>query len=676
MQLARKSVTSDPFVVYGFYDKLGKLFDEMGLADKPSSIFNMDETGFPTDPSKAKTIGTKGVKTVRITHGANRENITVLATCCADGTALPPLIVFKGKKMQTTWRGDNALPGTQYAVTDSGWMTTSVFEDFFESFVEVVKGRGPILVVLDGHLSHTSLRTVDLAVKNNITILKLPPHCTDLLQPLDVACFAPLKSYYDSKLLEYTQSTGGRENLRKDLFVNMLCSVWNTGLSKENIVAGFRATGIHPLDRVKYNTSRLDTIKLKTYDDWVSAGKPTDDDDQPILPTARTQSLDIPPPPAPEDDETPAASTPTASTPKRTATASTSTDSQTAPSQELKKYTDQQLVDELLSRDEAALSLFFKCLVSSISQHGKKLPPASIEAVLHSRGRRATPLTKKRRVIPMSCSVITDEKCRQKIAEMNESKARPRKKGAPTQTEKSTKEAPKKKATGKKRKLKEEEDEDSDSTVVSSVAMTEANTSSDLSLEDLLRDDLEEVQDDLEEATEVRMEEVTQRREETEARRGETEDRRDETEDRREETDYRSDKDRDYRHDEATADGTEAVTSKNGRPTIEDADTYKYVAVYFSHPKPQYFWGKILKVFSSDEETEVTQVEVDFLQKKAISSDPSAWTWAEKTVKEVLIIDTKFIVFGPLVPDVKKNIFRFPDVEAMASLREFEQRDD
>ena len=66
MQLARKSATSDPLVVYGFYDKLGKLIDEMGLADKPSSIFNMDETGFATDPSKAKTIGTKGMKTVRL----------------------------------------------------------------------------------------------------------------------------------------------------------------------------------------------------------------------------------------------------------------------------------------------------------------------------------------------------------------------------------------------------------------------------------------------------------------------------------------------------------------------------------------------------------------------------------------------------------------------------------
>ena len=78
MQLARKSVTSDPFVVYGFYDQLGKLINKMGLADKPSSTYNMDVTGFPTDPSKAKTIGTKGpsVQTVRITHGASRENIT------------------------------------------------------------------------------------------------------------------------------------------------------------------------------------------------------------------------------------------------------------------------------------------------------------------------------------------------------------------------------------------------------------------------------------------------------------------------------------------------------------------------------------------------------------------------------------------------------------------------
>ena len=153
-----------------------------------------------------------------------------------------------------TWKGDNVLPGTQYAVTDSGWMTSSVFEDFFESFVETTKDKRPLLVLLDGHLSHTTLATVELAAKNDITIRKLPPHCMDLLQPLDVACFSPLKSYYDTKLMEFMQSTGGRESLRKHLFVNMLCSVWREGLSEKNVVAGFRATGIHPIDRSKYNT--------------------------------------------------------------------------------------------------------------------------------------------------------------------------------------------------------------------------------------------------------------------------------------------------------------------------------------------------------------------------------------------------------------------------------------
>ena len=62
MQIARKSVTADPFIVYGFYDMLGKIIDEKGLADKPEAFYNLDETGFPTDPSKSKTVGTKGKK--------------------------------------------------------------------------------------------------------------------------------------------------------------------------------------------------------------------------------------------------------------------------------------------------------------------------------------------------------------------------------------------------------------------------------------------------------------------------------------------------------------------------------------------------------------------------------------------------------------------------------------
>lgn len=144
MQLAWKSVTSDPFVIYGFYELLQKEMERLEIMERPECIWNLDETGFPQDPSKVKTLGTKGAKTVRITSGSNRENISVLATCCADGTALDPLIIFKGKNMQSSWIGTDALPETQYAVSESGWMTRAVFEDFFKTFVEKTKDVRPL----------------------------------------------------------------------------------------------------------------------------------------------------------------------------------------------------------------------------------------------------------------------------------------------------------------------------------------------------------------------------------------------------------------------------------------------------------------------------------------------------------------------------------------------------
>ena len=96
--------------------------------------------------------------------------------------------------------------------------------------------------------------------------------------------------------------------------------------------------------------------------------------------------------------------------------------------------------------------------------------------------------------------------------------------------------------------------------------------------------------------------------------------------------------------------------------SIDALDIGKYVAVFYTDPKPHYYWGKLTKVFATDKDTDVTEVEVDFLQKKTLSSDPSAWTWKDKKVKEVLIVNTKFIVYGPVVPDSKKDVLIFPDV--------------
>ena len=53
-------------------------------------------------------------------------------------------------------------------------------------FIPSLPEERPVLLILDGHVSHVSYEVRMLAVKNQIHLFKLPPHCTHALQPLDV----------------------------------------------------------------------------------------------------------------------------------------------------------------------------------------------------------------------------------------------------------------------------------------------------------------------------------------------------------------------------------------------------------------------------------------------------------------------------------------------------------
>ena len=55
---ARKSITSNPFIINDFYDTIERIIIENGLG--PNQIWNCDESGFPTDPQRCKVVGVKG----------------------------------------------------------------------------------------------------------------------------------------------------------------------------------------------------------------------------------------------------------------------------------------------------------------------------------------------------------------------------------------------------------------------------------------------------------------------------------------------------------------------------------------------------------------------------------------------------------------------------------------
>ena len=195
----------DPFIVYGFLDLVEKHIKELNLERKPENIYNLDESAFFSDPQQGKVVCPKGIASKRLTHGSGRDSTTVLACVNAAEEILPPLIVHSGKHIWSSWISDKAFPGTSYKATKNGWMDTNTFYSWFTSqfLQQVPKECRPILLLYDGHLSHISLELITAARQSDVHIIKLPPHTSHLLQPLDVSVFRGLKCEWNSRLTQW-----------------------------------------------------------------------------------------------------------------------------------------------------------------------------------------------------------------------------------------------------------------------------------------------------------------------------------------------------------------------------------------------------------------------------------------------------------------------------------------
>lgn len=233
----------NPYVVNGFFDLLEKTIQENGLTNKPHLIFNCDETSFSHDPSKTKVVGGKGQKCTRTISSAGRENTSVLMAASAAGDKHPILCVFKGKNIMESWIDTTSDQRTGYAASKSGWMDSEIFLNWFQKvLIPNAPPERPILLILDGHGSHVSLPLILKAVEHQVILLKLPPHTTHVLQPLDVGVFKSLKSTWDKQLTKW-QRENPRKRIPKQEFVSILSTVY-TDMLPQNIKSGFKATGI------------------------------------------------------------------------------------------------------------------------------------------------------------------------------------------------------------------------------------------------------------------------------------------------------------------------------------------------------------------------------------------------------------------------------------------------
>ena len=106
----------------------------------------------------------------------------------------------------------------------------------------------PVLLLLDNHSSYVNLEVVKLAKTNNIILFSLPPHTSHLYQPLDVAVFRPLKSYF-SKLTEAYPIEHPYKEVDTIAFVKMLYDSYEKAMTKQNLIDGFVGACVFPCDK-------------------------------------------------------------------------------------------------------------------------------------------------------------------------------------------------------------------------------------------------------------------------------------------------------------------------------------------------------------------------------------------------------------------------------------------
>lgn len=107
--------------------------------------------------------------------------------------------------------------------------------------------KGKVILILDGHLSHTNLAVVDLCESFEIQLVLIPPHTSHALQPLDVSFFKPLKTYYHQQATTWQHTNTGKA-INKVVFGGLLKQAWNLSATVGNATKGFEKTGIYPLN--------------------------------------------------------------------------------------------------------------------------------------------------------------------------------------------------------------------------------------------------------------------------------------------------------------------------------------------------------------------------------------------------------------------------------------------
>lgn len=246
MNPARAQKLNKTIIVDDYFKKVEQIINELDIKSNPQNLFNMEEKGWGlTIHHQQSILAQKGTKRVHLVAPEHAESVIVIGCCNAIGNYIPPMVIFKGKRLKPEF-SDNLPPGSIVKMAPKGSMTTELFIDFVRHLARY-KGPNAILLIFDGAACHLDYDIIEAAEEHNIILFCLPSNTTHELQPLDKSVYRSFESHWNQELLRFWDQHPDRV-LTKIRINEVFSKVWPECMAPANISSGFRATGLYPFN--------------------------------------------------------------------------------------------------------------------------------------------------------------------------------------------------------------------------------------------------------------------------------------------------------------------------------------------------------------------------------------------------------------------------------------------
>ena len=229
------SVTKQRTMCRKFFDVTSSIFKKHRLNNKPERIYTVSE--------------------IRVSAFLDA---TILVAAAADGTVLPPFVIFTGQRLKLT-SARQVYPDAFFTCSYDGKVNDIVllwwFRDHFLKRIPTA-GHRPCALFLGRSINEVTFQLCQLAREERIHLISMPQGVAHLLQPLDDGLASDLESAIAKRAKKWEDENPGVPFTQKAL-AQILQKVWRKGINQDEIICKYAQNGIFPVNAQAITADRI-----------------------------------------------------------------------------------------------------------------------------------------------------------------------------------------------------------------------------------------------------------------------------------------------------------------------------------------------------------------------------------------------------------------------------------